>query len=70
MGKPAIDIAQLSRKQRLELIEELWDSLDEEERDALPLTREQEAELDRRQGALEKEGAVGLSPEEVHSPWL
>lgn len=67
MSKPAIDIAQLSQEERLGLIEELWESLGEEERDAIPLTREQESELDRRLDALEKDGPVGLSPEEVRT---
>jgi putative addiction module component (TIGR02574 family) len=64
MGK-AIDVRQLSRDERLELIEQLWDSLSDEERDSLPLTTEQEQELDRRLDALEKEGPVGLSPDEL-----
>jgi putative addiction module component (TIGR02574 family) len=40
-----IDIDRLSPQERLELIGRLWDSLDD---DDLPLTPEQEAELDRR----------------------
>jgi putative addiction module component (TIGR02574 family) len=64
VGK-AIDVRQLSRDERLELIEQLWDSLTDEERDSLPLTADQEQELDRRLDALEKEGPVGLSPEEL-----
>ena len=40
-----IDIDRLSPQERLELIGRLWDSLDDED---LPLTPEQEAELDRR----------------------
>lgn len=65
MSKPVIDIAQLSREERLELIEELWESLSDGERDSLPLTREQQLELDRRLDALEHDGPTGLSPEEV-----
>ncbi|HVV49652.1 MAG TPA: addiction module protein [Polyangia bacterium] len=61
----AIDVRQLSRDERLELIEQLWDSLSDEERDSLPLTADQEQELDRRLDALEKEGPVGLSPDEL-----
>jgi putative addiction module component (TIGR02574 family) len=64
MGK-AIDVNQLSRDERLELIEQLWDSLSDEERDSLPLTAEQDEELDRRLDALEKEGPVGLSADEL-----
>src|SRR5206468_200767 len=54
MGK-AIDVNQLSRDERLELIEQLWDSLSDQERDSLRLTAEQDAELDRRLDALEKD---------------
>jgi len=64
MGK-AIDVNQLSRDERLDLIEQLWDSLSDQERDSLPLTAEQDEELDRRLDALEKEGPVGLSADEL-----
>jgi putative addiction module component (TIGR02574 family) len=64
MGK-AIDIQQLSREERLDLIEQLWDSLSDEERDSLPLTAEQERELDRRLDALERQGPTGISPDEL-----
>ncbi|MBI4729675.1 MAG: addiction module protein [Acidobacteria bacterium] len=67
MSKPSIDIGQFSQEERLELIEELWESLGEEEREALPLTGEQQDELDRRLDSLEKEGPVGLQPEEVRA---
>lgn len=67
MSKPAIDIGKLSQEERLELIEELWESLGEEERDALPLTPEQQDELDRRLDTLEKEGPVGLKAAEVRA---
>ena len=64
MGK-AIDVGQLSMDERLELIEQLWDSLSDEERDSLPLTAEQERELDQRLDAVEREGAVGISSDEL-----
>jgi putative addiction module component (TIGR02574 family) len=64
MGK-AIDVQRLSLNERLDLIERLWDSLSEEERNSLPLTSDQDQELDRRLDALEKEGPVGLSPDEL-----
>ena len=64
MGK-AIDVRQLSRDERLDLIEQLWESLSEEERESLPLTPEQERELDRRLDALEKEGPAGVSSDEL-----
>lgn len=61
----AIDVRQLSRDQRLDLIEQLWESLSDEERDSLPLTLDQERELDRRLDALEREGPVGISSDEL-----
>jgi putative addiction module component (TIGR02574 family) len=64
MGK-AIDVLQLSRDERLDLIEQLWESLSDEERDSLPLTSEQEQELDRRLDALDREGPVGISSDEL-----
>jgi len=65
MARPAIDIDKLTPDERLQLIEELWDSLSAEERDAIPLTAEQEAELDRRLEALEREGPAGISSDEL-----
>lgn len=47
-----------------ELLEELWESLSQES-DPLPLTAEQEVELDRRLDGLDREGAVGISAEEL-----
>lgn len=67
MSEPAIDIGHLNLDQKLELIEELWESLDARERDAIPLTHEQREELDRRLDALEKKGLTGLTPDEVHA---
>ena len=64
VAKPALDLTKLTRDERLELLEELWESLSREI-DALPLTEEQEAELDRRLDALDRDGAVGVSPEEL-----
>lgn len=43
MTKPVIDIASLTPEERLELMGELWDSLD-----GLPLSDEWEAEICRR----------------------
>jgi putative addiction module component (TIGR02574 family) len=64
MGK-AIDVQQLSRDERLALIEQLWESLSDEERDSLPLTADQERDLDRRLDSVEKDGPVGISPDEL-----
>ena len=61
----AIDVRQLSPDERLELIEQLWDSLSDDERDSLPVTTDHEQELDRRLDALDKEGAVGVPRDEL-----
>jgi len=50
------DISSLSPRERIELAEELWDSLAEEE---IELTLEQAAELERRRDVLAREGPKG-----------
>jgi putative addiction module component (TIGR02574 family) len=46
MASPKIDITRLSPRERLDLLEELWDSLDPNE--AAPISPELAQELDRR----------------------
>lgn len=65
MSKSAIDIGKLSQQERLELIEELWESLSEDQGEIPPLTDVQRIELDRRLDLLEKEGPVGIPPGEL-----
>ena len=60
-----IDIATLSPDERLELLEQLWDSLSSNP-DAVPLTKPQREELDRRLDELDGEGPVGIPWEEVY----
>ncbi len=51
MSRPAFDFRQLPIAQRLQLVEEIWDSIAQEANvrpDALPLTDAQRAELARR----------------------
>ena len=60
----AIDIAKLSPEERLELLEQLWDSLSATP-EAIPLTDAQRAELDRRLDDLDREGPVGIPWNEV-----
>lgn len=67
MARPAIDIEQLSRDERLDLIEDLWESLSDDERSSMPLSREHEEELDRRLEALDRDGPIGISPEELRA---
>jgi putative addiction module component (TIGR02574 family) len=57
-----IDIAKLDPKERLELLEQLWDSLSPE---AIPMTDAQAEELDRRLDDLDREGSVGIPWNEV-----
>ena len=64
MGKPALDIGRLTAEERLELIEDLWESLGDE-RDNIPLTAEQREELDRRLDALDDAEPEGLSPDQM-----
>lgn len=51
-----LDVRRLSPEERLELIEELWDSLSEED---VRLTPEQLQELERRRAQLAREGPRG-----------
>lgn len=61
-----IDISNLSKEDKLVLLDELWAEL---ERDPSPLqlSNEQRLELDRRLDNLDKEGPTGLTWEEVLS---
>ena len=58
----SIDISGLSSEERLELLEEIWESLGPE---AVPLTEAQRSELDRRLDDIEREGPAGISWDEV-----
>jgi putative addiction module component (TIGR02574 family) len=64
MTTPAIDIAKLSPEERLRLIEDLWESL-RSRPDAVPLTRAQRDELDRRLDELDRGETETLPWEEV-----
>jgi putative addiction module component (TIGR02574 family) len=57
-----IDIAKMDPEERLELPEQLWDSLSPE---AIPMTDAQTEELDRRLDELDREGPVGIPWDEV-----
>ena len=65
MGSSAIEFEHLSRDERLDLIEEVWESLTHDAREELPLTDEQVAELDRRLELLDRDGPVGVSLEQL-----
>ena len=60
----AIDIKKLSPEERLELLEQFWESLSEMP-DAVPMTNAQREELDRRLDELDREGPVGIPWNEV-----
>ena len=64
MASPTIDFSHLSPSERLELIGELWDSLDDE---SLEVTPELVAELDRRLEDLRRNPQAGRSWEEVRA---
>ncbi|HKH49188.1 MAG TPA: addiction module protein [Thermoanaerobaculia bacterium] len=65
MGKAStLNIAELSRDEKLDLLDRLWESLGQDS-ESLPLTISQREELDRRLDELEAEGPVGLSWDEV-----
>jgi putative addiction module component (TIGR02574 family) len=62
---PAIEIGSLSAEQRLDLLEQLWESL-RQTPDAVPLTAAQREELDRRLDELDQEGPGGIPWDEVY----
>lgn len=64
MAKPALDLTALTLEEKLELIDDLWGSLGPED---LALTNDQQAELDRRLDALDRDGPVGIPWESVRA---
>jgi putative addiction module component (TIGR02574 family) len=64
MSKPNIDISRLTPDERLDLIEELWDSLAANQHQ-VPLTESQRAELDRRLDDMQRDGGEGIPWEQV-----
>jgi putative addiction module component (TIGR02574 family) len=64
VNKPALNIGELSTEERLRLIEELWDSLNEMP-GTVPLTNAQREELDRRLDDLERSGPEGIPWDQV-----
>lgn len=53
-----INLCKLSIKERIKLVEDLWDSIASDQQ-VLPLTNEQKAELDKRLNAYETDGNPG-----------
>jgi len=64
MSKPAIDFSHLTPAERIQLAEDLWDSLPAA---ALPLTPAQTEELRRRRDALRADPSPGQDWEEALS---
>ena len=56
MAAPIFDFSHLTPEERIELAEQLWDSLDPT---ALTPTAEQASELRRRRAVIEADGSVG-----------
>ena len=64
MGTRLIDIDKLDTDQRLQLIEELWESL-RVNSEGTPVSEEQKKELDRRLDRMESDEAPGIPWEAV-----
>ena len=62
MAKPALNLDSLTSEEKLELIDELWLSV---EFDQLPLSTDLRAELDRRLDRIESESDAGVPWEHV-----
>jgi putative addiction module component (TIGR02574 family) len=69
MSKPAFDYRALSIAERLQLVEDVWDSIATEQPDgtALPLTATERAELDRRLDSHRKDPAAAVPWTEVRA---
>ena len=59
-----IDITSLSTEERLQLLEEIWESVSKTP-EAIPLTTAQREELDRRLDELDREGPTGIAWDDV-----
>ncbi len=66
MARPNLNIKELSRDERLDLIEELWDSLVAPPTE-LALTDAQREELDRRLEEMDRDDNLGIPWDEVVS---
>ena len=66
---PLPEILKLSVSERIQLVEDIWDSI-AVEADTLPLSEEQRAELDRRLADAESNPGVGTPWSEVKARLL
>lgn len=62
MTNSRLDVKALSAEERLNLIEQIWDSL---EADDVPVTEAQKAELDRRIEKMDRDGERGIPWQDV-----
>jgi putative addiction module component (TIGR02574 family) len=70
MSEPTFDYRRLSIAERLQLVEDIWDSIAEEARedpDALPLSEEQLAEVRRRQEEHRRDPGSAIPWEQVRA---
>ena len=70
MSEPAFDYRRLSVSERLQLVEDIWDSIAEEARDrpdALPLSETQLAEVRRRQEQHRRDPGSAIPWEQVRA---
>jgi putative addiction module component (TIGR02574 family) len=73
MAAPSFDYRRLSIDERLQLVEDIWDSIAAEANvraDALPLTSAQIAELDRRVAEADAHPEEGIPWEQVRAELL
>ena len=59
MARPQFDFSQLSPEERLQLVEDLWDSLAIGAPESVPIPESHARELDRRLAAFRADGAPG-----------
>jgi putative addiction module component (TIGR02574 family) len=64
MPIPALDLGKLTRDEKLQLIDQIWDSLDNDP-DAFPLTESQRRELDRRLDEMDRGDVAGIPWEQA-----
>ena len=64
MAKPGINLGDLTVEERLQLLEEVWDSLSGAPR-SVPLTDAQREELDRRLDEIDRGDVTGIPWDEV-----
>ena len=67
MAKPALDLSSLTPEEKLDLIDELWQSLGA---DDLTLSPELRAELDQRLDRIDREGPHGVPWEQVRAEMI